>query len=483
MQLLLLGEKLFLDLSNSLGRDEFSSRLGTLYQITQGLYKEDRKAGIDEVREVFGDQETIIAKHWDGTTMPATPAASGRPTKPPAVVPTTIGSHDVPAETETLKVWEQGFEITYPKEWKLNVGEQWLTLTAGRVTSYIEIKTHFILPGYTHDDFRNHYEKELRRDEYKEWHDASHGTMTTTLSTGETIRVDWTIGRRSENSCEETRITHRRNAGSTDTDRRVHLATAGFCREIRDFEEEGVQVLETLRPIELRTPIVARATEEPTPTGEVPRGDRLETPKPLPTQTPTPIPTATLIPTATQTPVPTPMPTSTPTPIPTATPIPTPTPVPPPVLEIFDNTAWKEYTVMFPTGWSAKPGLDLTTFTSPDGRQRMEIGRYLVQFHESVNDLAEAYRNGIFEQAPGWDHFTEKSARGEFITAGNAVIITFDRRKTSGDCTEDGITHLLRSKFFPERSIGYAVTMSVCQEDLGKWEETRRTMMESFAEQ
>ena len=177
-----LGEKVFLDLRNSLGREEFGRRLRTLYQVSSDLHEDDKKAGIDEVRKVFGDQETIIAKHWDGRTIPATSATSRRATKPPAVIPTTIGSHDVPAETETLKVWEQGFEITYPKEWNHNVGEQWLTLTAGGVISYIEIETYFILPGYTHDDFWNHYEKELRWEEIQRVarclsrHDDNHAT-------------------------------------------------------------------------------------------------------------------------------------------------------------------------------------------------------------------------------------------------------------------------------------------------------------------
>ena len=80
------------------------------------------------------------------------------------------------------------------------------------------------------------------------------------------------------------------------------------------------------------------------------------------------------------------------------------------------------------------------------------------------------------------DHFTEKSARGEFLAAGNAIVTTFDRRKTAADCTEDGITHLLRSKFFPKRSMGYSVTVTLCQEDLEKWEEIRNQMMASFTE-
>ena len=47
---------------------------------------------------------------------------------------------------------------------------------------------------------------------------------------------------------------------------------------------------------------------------------------------------------------------------------------------------------------------------------------------------------------------------------------------------EDGITHLLRSRFFPKRSMGYSVTVVLCQEDLQKWQEIRDRMIESFTE-
>ena len=112
----------------------------------------------------------------------------------------------------------------------------------------------------------------------------------------------------------------------------------------------------------------------------------------------------------------------------------------------------------------------------------MEIGRHPVQHDAFVGGFADEYRQEILKQAPGWDHFTEKSVRGEFIPAGNAVIATFDRRKTPENCMEDGITHLLRSRFFPKRSMGYSVTVTLCQEDLQKWQEIRSQMMESFTE-
>ena len=78
--------------------------------------------------------------------------------------------------------------------------------------------------------------------------------------------------------------------------------------------------------------------------------------------------------------------------------------------------------------------------------------------------------------------FHREVGPGDFIPAGNAVISTFDRRKTPADCMEDGITHLLRSRFFPKRSMGYSVTVTLCQGDLDRWQKTRALMMESFTE-
>ena len=86
----------------------------------------------------------------------------------------------------------------------------------------------------------------------------------------------------------------------------------------------------------------------------------------------------------------------------------------------------------------------MTTFTAPDGKHSLEIGRYLAQHYASVGEFADEYRQEILKLNPGWNHFEEKSARGELSDTGHAVIITSDRRNDTGDCTEDGITHLIR---------------------------------------
>ena len=158
-------------------------------------------------------------------------------------------------------------------------------------------------------------------------------------------------------------------------------------------------------------PIRIRIWDSNEPTLNLPKPTPILAPRfaPIPTTIPTPTHTPTHAHTHTPTPTPTPTPLTTPTPAPA----PTPGPPPEPVLELFDNSPWKEYTVLFPTGWTVTPSLELTTFTSPDGRQVMEIARQLIQHDSSLGGFADAYRQEFFKQVPQWDHFTEKSARGE----------------------------------------------------------------------
>ena len=199
-----------------------------------------------------------------------------------------------------------------------------------------------------------------------------------------------------------------------------------------------------------------------------------------PTATPTPTPG----PPVTPTPTPTPRPTQTPTPTPTPSPTPTPTatPVPPPTLTLFDNSAWHEYTILYPHGWAVTPGVDLTTFTDPEDDHRMEIGRHLVQHDSSLGEFADQYRKEFFRLARSWHHFEETSARGVFIPAGNAIIATFTRKKDADSCNEDGITYLLRSRYFPVRSMGYSITMTICLSGLARWEQPRDQILDSFRE-
>ena len=58
-----LGERLFLELLEALGRAEFATRLGELYQAVEEV---GDAASVIQVRQVFAGQESIVDRHWSG---------------------------------------------------------------------------------------------------------------------------------------------------------------------------------------------------------------------------------------------------------------------------------------------------------------------------------------------------------------------------------------------------------------------------------
>ena len=61
-----LGERLFLELRESLDDAEFSEKLRELYQLFLTAQEADQTPGIATVRQVFIDQGGIVDKHWSG---------------------------------------------------------------------------------------------------------------------------------------------------------------------------------------------------------------------------------------------------------------------------------------------------------------------------------------------------------------------------------------------------------------------------------
>ena len=61
-----LGQMLFQELLENLGKEEFNERLRELYMLSLAEREEDRTPGIDAVRQVFKGQTGIVNKHWSG---------------------------------------------------------------------------------------------------------------------------------------------------------------------------------------------------------------------------------------------------------------------------------------------------------------------------------------------------------------------------------------------------------------------------------
>ena len=61
-----LGVLVFEELFDSVGRNEFQTRLQTLYPLTLEEQESGQLAGIDVLRQVFPDQAEIVERHWSG---------------------------------------------------------------------------------------------------------------------------------------------------------------------------------------------------------------------------------------------------------------------------------------------------------------------------------------------------------------------------------------------------------------------------------
>ena len=223
-----------------------------------------------------------------------------------------------------------------------------------------------------------------------------------------------------------------------------------------------------------KTPV---PTREPTPTVRPQR--TAEAPTPAATATPYPVPTTAppRAPTSTQEAIPTATPrrpTSATPPVPTATPHPATKP--------FRNEP-AGFTVEVPYRWSASQVQGGLSAADPDNSSnRIQVSTESVRSGWSLGEFADAYRSRKLREAATWHEYLESSAEGRYRGAVNYVEIRYVRRVTAASCTEDVVTHLYRSREFPARLDGYAVTLSLCQGEAGSKLQAGLISLQSFQE-
>ena len=61
-----LGERLFLELLETLGSEGFKAKIQELYQVGRSVREGGDSPGIAEVRQVFAGQRSIVDMHWSG---------------------------------------------------------------------------------------------------------------------------------------------------------------------------------------------------------------------------------------------------------------------------------------------------------------------------------------------------------------------------------------------------------------------------------
>ncbi len=219
---------------------------------------------------------------------------------------------------------------------------------------------------------------------------------------------------------------------------------------------------------------------------------------PIPTVTPAPAPTATVVPA----PQPTPTPTQTvaprttsllrPTPPirlavrPTLTPTPAATlhPSPVPLSTAGHRNSTLGYSIRYPLGWDVDTGRndEIVVFTSQEMDAYIEVSVEDVFSDWSLGELVDNYREGLGRLARTWELFDQVSATGEYRESTNYVELRFRRQREPGSCLEEVVTHLYRSRYFPAKLRGYAVTMSICDNSLKDYSDTRETVLSGFRE-
>ena len=121
-------------------------------------------------------------------------------------------------------------------------------------------------------------------------------------------------------------------------------------------------------------------------------------------------------------------------------------------------------------------------FVSGDGGAFLEILAESIPSDWSLGEFIENYRRRTTQRAPTWVDYRETSIRGEFRGAINYIHQEFRRKETAGSCTENGVSHLYRSRFFPVKLNGFVVTMSICEDSLRRYGPVRETVLTSFEE-
>ena len=182
--------------------------------------------------------------------------------------------------------------------------------------------------------------------------------------------------------------------------------------------------------------------------------------------------------------IPTPRPTAAPQPAQTATPVPPPTPNPPdPQLYETYTDLSARYSIQHPDGWEVQKGQDKTVFTGENPvRGIMVVETYPILKSQSVGDLADTHMAKMLAQAPGWVEFSPRWAGAGTNSSGQFFALKFSRQVQESNCKEDGEVHIFRSKHAPKKLVGYAVTMSICEDSQGQLPQSKVAFLKSFTE-
>ncbi len=288
-------------------------------------------------------------------------------------------------------------------------------------------------------------------------------------------------------------------AGIAQTDDGRTVTGINFAIPINEVKQQlgnritpgqpAVPLAATPAPTPTPTPT---ATPAPTPTATptpAPTATPIPTPTPTPTPTPipTPTPTPTPLPTPLPTPTPTPIPTPTPTPYPTPTPRPTPTPTPRPTSTPQPTptpvTIWRDcgnsshkYRIQCNQHWIQTDG------TSAGGRPFLQITVKDFYSGESLGDFFNRHRQSLVRKARDYQLLEMGELYGETINGRNYVHMEYIWQPRANDCLYHVVEHIFRSRYYPARAYGFAITAGVCENDLLTYDAQREDILKGFKE-
>ena len=165
---------------------------------------------------------------------------------------------------------------------------------------------------------------------------------------------------------------------------------------------------------------------------------------------------------------------------------PTAQPTPEPEFIPFTDSS-KDFSFLYPIEWTR---LDINRhfhFKAPDGEGRLEVSSMASErewsLEEFVNKFEEANPKNWGITGEPWKEYQETKRLPGRDKEREFIEIHFIGQRASGGCLQQGITRVSRSKYFGEFNIiGYAVTISGCEEEMEGLGEQKEILLNSFKE-
>ena len=101
---------------------------------------------------------------------------------------------------------------------------------------------------------------------------------------------------------------------------------------------------------------------------------------------------------------------------------------------------------------------------------------------ESLAAFFERHRQELLAQAPDYVAFESGITKGKTINLRNYIHMEYLWQPDAGDCLYHVVEHIFRSRYYPLRNYGFAITAGVCENQLAGYDKVRTNILSSFKE-